>query len=99
MNFITTVLNWSTFTISYLIWKRDPGLGNRWNCRKLKWKLGTVRRELQNVFKEKLGLENVQIERAHQVRNKGNKDKKDQINKNRLWDLIQQIEKESSKKR
>ena len=43
-----------------------------------------MRRELQNVFKEKLGLENVQIERAHQVRNKGNKDKKDQISNNRL---------------
>ena len=39
-----------------------------------------MRRELQNAFKGKLGLENVQIERAHQIRNKGNKDKKDQIN-------------------
>ena len=32
--------------------------------------------QLQNVFKEKLGLDNVQIERAHRLRNKQNKDKK-----------------------
>ena len=32
--------------------------------------------QLQNVFKEKLGLDNVQIEHTHRVRNKRNKDKR-----------------------
>ena len=32
--------------------------------------------QLQNVFKEKLGLDNVQIEHVHRVRNKRNKDKR-----------------------
>ena len=32
--------------------------------------------QLQNIFKEKLGLDNVQIELAHRVRNKQNKEKK-----------------------
>ena len=32
------------------------------------------------MFKEKLGLDNVQIERAHRVKNKQNKDKKTKPN-------------------
>ena len=38
--------------------------------------LGTVRRVNSNMFKEKLGLNNVQIEHVHQIRKKRYKDKK-----------------------
>ena len=43
------------------------GLNERWEqCEK----------QLQNMFKEKFGLDNIQIERAHRVKSKRNKDKK-----------------------
>ena len=47
--------------------------------------------QLQNVFKERLGLGNVHIERAHCVRSKRNQDK--------MTKTILQTDKGSSKKR